>query len=70
VQLLETSGFHYMASLVMLLLIQVPSLPRAEMSRSPVSVSVARNVFQGGVASPTPNPPPFSAGLGTVLDGV
>jgi hypothetical protein len=28
------------------------------------------SVFQSGVASPTPNPPPFSGGLGTVLGGV
>jgi hypothetical protein len=40
------------------------------MSRSPVGVSVARIFFRGGVASPTPNPLPFSAGLGTGLGGV
>jgi hypothetical protein len=40
------------------------------MSRSPIGISVARIVLQGGVASPTPSPPPFATGLGTVLGGV
>ena len=33
-------------------------------------VSVAVRVLQGRIASPTPNPPPFSSGLGTGNGGV
>ena len=35
-----------------------------------VSISVAEFILQGRVAGPTPNPPPFSSGLGTGNGGV
>ena len=35
-----------------------------------ISIFFNKGFFQGRVVNPTPNPPPFAVGLGTVLGGV
>ena len=40
------------------------------LSHSLVLVLVPSSFLRGGLASPTPNPPPFSSGLGTSYGGV
>ena len=67
---LVASGSRLSPHGFILLLDEEPSLPRTKTLFSLIGISVAAIFLQGRVAGPTPNPPPFSAGLGTVLGEV